>query len=46
MYLAYAQLGAMPMMMITGQKPIRKSKQGRFQIIDTVFRLIPLESSY
>ncbi len=33
---AYAQLGAMPMMMITGQKPIKKSKQGRFQIIDVV----------
>ncbi len=31
---AYAQLGAMPMMMITGQKPIKKSKQGRFQIVD------------
>ena len=24
---AYAQLGAMPMMMITGQKPIKRSKQ-------------------
>ncbi|WP_109831544.1 acetolactate synthase large subunit [Reichenbachiella versicolor] len=33
---AYAQLGAMPMMMITGQKPIKKSKQGRFQILDVV----------
>ena len=33
---AYAQLGAMPMMMLTGQKPIKKSKQGRFQIIDVV----------
>ena len=33
---AYANLGAMPMLMITGQKPIKKSKQGRFQIIDTV----------
>ncbi|MEM0940469.1 MAG: acetolactate synthase large subunit [Bacteroidota bacterium] len=33
---AYAQLGALPMMMITGQKPIKKSKQGRFQIIDVV----------
>src|SRR3954462_2875183 len=27
---AYAKLGGMPMMMITGQKPIKKSKQGRF----------------
>ena len=26
---AYAQLGAMPMLMITGQKPIKKSKRGR-----------------
>jgi acetolactate synthase-1/2/3 large subunit len=33
---AYAQLGAMPMLMITGQKPIKKSKQGRFQILDVV----------
>ncbi|RME44542.1 MAG: acetolactate synthase large subunit, partial [Deltaproteobacteria bacterium] len=33
---AYAQLGAMPMLMITGQKPIKTSKQGRFQIIDVV----------
>ena len=31
---AYAQLGAMPMLMITGQKPIKSSKQGQFQIID------------
>src|SRR5438552_9139075 len=28
---AYAQLGAMPMLMITGQKPIKESKQGKFQ---------------
>ena len=27
---AYAQLGAMPMLMITGQKLIKNSKQGRF----------------
>lgn len=33
---AYAQLGGMPMLMITGQKPIKKSKQARFQIIDVV----------
>lgn len=33
---AYANLGAMPMLMITGQKPIKKSKQGRFQIINVV----------
>ncbi|RLQ21781.1 acetolactate synthase large subunit [Seongchinamella sediminis] len=39
---AYAQLGAMPMLMITGQKPIRTSKQGRFQVIDTVDMMRPL----
>lgn len=33
---AYAQLGGMPLLMITGQKPIKKSKQGRFQIVDIV----------
>ncbi len=33
---AFAQLGAFPMMMITGQKPLKKRKQGKFQIIDTV----------
>ena len=33
---AYAELGAMPVLVITGQKPIKKSKQGLFQIIDTV----------
>ncbi len=39
---AYAQLGAMPILMITGQKPIKKSKQGRFQIIDIVEMMRPL----
>lgn len=33
---AYAHLGAFPLVMITGQKPIKKSKQGQFQIIDVV----------
>ncbi len=33
---AFAQLGAFPMLMITGQKPIKKNKQGQFQIIDVV----------
>ncbi len=33
---AYAQLGAMPMIMITGQKPILESKQGHFQIVNIV----------
>ncbi len=39
---AYAHLGAMPMMMITGQKPVTKSKQGRFQIIDVVAMMKPI----
>ncbi|CAH8285848.1 acetolactate synthase-1/2/3 large subunit [Mariniflexile fucanivorans] len=39
---AYAQLGAMPMFMITGQKPIKKSKQGKFQILDVVEMMQPL----
>ena len=39
---AYAQLGAMPMMMITGQKPIKKSKQARFQIVDVVEMMQPV----
>lgn len=39
---AYAQLGAMPMLMITGQKPIKTSKQGRFQVIDIVDMMRPI----
>ncbi len=39
---AYAQLGAMPMLMITGQKPIKSSKQGRFQVVDIVEMMKPL----
>ena len=39
---AYAQLGGMPMLMITGQKPIKTSKQGRFQIIDVVDMMRPI----
>ena len=39
---AYATLGGMPMMMITGQKPIKKSKQGRFQILDVVAMMQPI----
>jgi thiamine pyrophosphate-dependent acetolactate synthase large subunit-like protein len=31
---AYAHLGAMPMILVTGQKAIRSSQQARFQIID------------
>ena len=39
---AYAQLGGMPMMMITGQKPVKRSKQGQFQIVDIVAMMEPL----
>jgi len=39
---AYAQLGGMPMLMITGQKPIKVSKQGHFQIVDIVDMMKPL----
>lgn len=39
---AYAQLGAMPMLMITGQKPIKSSKQGQFQIVNIVDMMRPL----
>jgi acetolactate synthase-1/2/3 large subunit len=39
---AYAHLGGMPLIMITGQKPIKKSKQGQFQIIDIVGLFDPI----
>lgn len=39
---AYAQLGGMPMLMVTGQKPVKKSKQGRFQILDVVGMMGPI----
>ena len=39
---AYGQLGALPMLMITGQKPIKSSKQGKFQIVDVVEMMKPL----
>jgi len=39
---AYATLGGMPILMITGQKPIKKSKQGRFQILDVVAMMGPI----
>ena len=39
---AYAQLGAFPLVMITGQKPIMTSKQGRFQIVDVVRLMEPV----
>lgn len=39
---AYAQLGGFPMMMITGQKPIKSSKQGQFQIVNVIDMMRPL----
>lgn len=39
---AYALLGAMPMVMITGQKGILSRKQARFQIVDMVATMTPL----
>lgn len=39
---AHAQLGAFPIVMITGQKPVKKSKQARFQIIDVVQMMHPI----
>ncbi len=39
---AYALLGAMPMILITGQKGIRSARQARFQMVDTVATMKPL----
>ena len=39
---AYAQLGAMPMVMITGQKGVLSRKQARFQVVDVVSTMTPL----
>ena len=39
---AYAHLGAMPMVMITGQKPILSARQARFQIVDVIGSMKPL----
>jgi acetolactate synthase I/II/III large subunit len=39
---AYALLGAMPMIMITGQKGILSSQQARFQVVDVVASMRPL----
>jgi acetolactate synthase I/II/III large subunit len=38
----YALLGAMPMIMITGQKGILSRKQARFQVVDIVSMMTPL----
>jgi acetolactate synthase I/II/III large subunit len=42
---AYAQLGAFPLVMIAGQKPIAKSKRGRFQIINVADLFRPITKS-
>jgi acetolactate synthase-1/2/3 large subunit len=39
---AYAHLGAMPMLIITGQKAIKSARQARFQIVDVVAAMRPL----
>jgi acetolactate synthase I/II/III large subunit len=39
---AFALLGAMPMIMITGQKGILTRKQARFQVVDMVSTMTPL----
>ena len=39
---AFAQLAGMPLVMITGQKPIKNSKQAKFQIIDVVEMMRPI----
>src|SRR3712207_1497693 len=39
---AYAHLGAMPLILVTGQKAVMSSHQARFQIVDTVAAMKPL----
>jgi acetolactate synthase-1/2/3 large subunit len=39
---AYGHLGAMPMVLITGQKAIMTARQARFQIVDIVATMKPL----
>ena len=39
---AYAQLGAMPMILLTGQKAIMSAKQAKFQIVDVIASMKPL----
>jgi len=40
--IAHAQLGGMPLVAITGQKPVSDNRQGTFQLIDVVATLRPL----
>src|SRR6476661_3686845 len=39
---AYAHLGAMPMIILTGQKAIMTARQARFQIVDVIASMKPL----
>jgi len=39
---AHALLGAMPMVMITGQKGVLSRKQARFQVVDVISTMTPL----
>jgi acetolactate synthase-1/2/3 large subunit len=39
---AYAQLGAMPMILLTGQKAIMSGKQAKFQMVDVIASMKPL----
>lgn len=41
-WVAYAELWGFPIMVITWQKPIKKSKQWQFQIIDVVSMMKPI----
>ena len=43
---AYALLGAMPMIMLTGQKGIMSSRQAKFQIVDVVSAFKPLDQAF
>jgi acetolactate synthase-1/2/3 large subunit len=40
--IAHAQLAGVPILVITGQKPVKVSKQGWFQIIDVVGMMKPI----
>src|SRR6266516_2598464 len=39
---AYAHLGAMPMIMLTGQKAIMTARQARFRVVDVGATMAPL----
>ncbi len=39
---SYALLAGMPVLFITGQKPVKKNKQGRFQVVNIVEMMRPV----